>query len=143
MAERRRYSGPETKGHAAYKLQEVKALVGGQGSPTADRDLRADMRRLAELGLVTISARKITFAISIDQIRVDDASDFFVMWAMLRKGMARRHIPVPRRTLRALAAGFRTADTAYVLGAMLSAVFWHKKEGTYSIDGRLRDAWGR
>ena len=96
MAERRRYSGPETKGHARYTLEELKALVGGKGSPTADRALRADTKRLAELGLADLTEHTITFATSIDQIRIDDVSDFFDMWSMLRKGMARRHIPVPR-----------------------------------------------
>lgn len=141
LAERRRYTSPKRKGHALYGLNEIKKLVGGSGSATADRDLSDDVKRLRELGLVEINASSIAFATSIEQIRLGDTTDFFAMWALMRKGMARRHVPVPRRTLRALAAGFRTADTAYVIGAMLSAVFWHKQDGRYSTDGRLKDRW--
>lgn len=141
LAERRRYTGEQRKGHARFELAEIRKLVGGQGSPTADRDLRADLKRLSELGLVEITLHRINFATSIEQLALEDVSGFFTMWSKLRKGMGRRHVPVPRRTLRALAAGLRTADTAYILGAMLSAVFWHKKEGTYSVDGRLKDSW--
>lgn len=143
MAERRRYSGPERNGHARYGLQELKALVGGRGSETADRDLSADVKRLGELGLVRISAHSITFASSIEQIALEGTLEDF--WAFFQALPNRgRSVPVPRRTLRALAAGFSRAVTAYMIAALIRSVFWHKRPGgggEYRIDGRTKLAW--
>lgn len=141
MAERRRYTGPEgDRVKPLYELKELKALVGGRGSKTADRDLSADVKRLGDLGLVKITPRTISFASSVEQIVLEDSLEDF--WALFQAFPNRkRSIPVPRRTLRALAAGFRRAETAYILAALLRSVFWHKQSGIYRTDGRTKLSW--
>jgi len=51
----------------------------------------------------------------------------------------------PRRTLRALAAGFTRAQTAVVLAKLVRSVFWHRRtpgeEARYRIDGRTKVSW--
>ena len=47
----------------------------------------------------------------------------------------------PRRLLRALAGGFGRAETLYVLGFLLRAVFWKKREGCITVDGRMKGSW--
>ena len=71
MRERRRYTKDATR-KPLYGLDEIKALVGGRGSKKADLALAADIRALARLGLVGITDHAIQFAVSIDQIAVDD-----------------------------------------------------------------------
>jgi len=143
MAERRRYTGPGERGGPLYGLQELKALIGGRGSDTATRDLSADAHRLGELGLVKISPHAITFASPIEQLALEDSLEDF--WAFFQALPNRgRSVPVPRRTLRALAAGFSRAVTAVMLAALIRSVFWHKRPGgggEYRIDGRTKLSW--
>lgn len=143
MAEQRRYAGPERRGHARYRLRQLKRLVGGRGSQSADRDLSADVKRLRDLGLVTITERSITFASSIEQIRIeDDLAGFRDFFQALPN--RRRSVPVPRRTLRALAAGFSRGVTAYMLAALIRSVFWQRQPGgggEYTTDGRTKGSW--
>ena len=144
MAERRRYTGPGERSKPLYGLQELKALVGGRGSSTADRDLSADVRRLGELGLVRIDPHAIAFASSIEQIALEGSLEDF--WAFFRAlPHPRRAVPVPRRTLRALAAGFRRSETAYILAALIRSVFWHRDPpgggAGYRVDGRTKLSW--
>lgn len=142
MAERRRYTSDDrtrpTKPH--YRLEEVRSLVGGRTSPTAERDLRADLRHLAATGLVSVDATTIRFA-----ERAEDLSneiDLTGFWDFFRQLPNRqRTVPVPRRTLRALAAGLRRAETAYVLAALIRSVFWHKETKRYRTDGRTKLSW--
>ena len=141
MAERRRYTAKEHAGCADYNLEELKALVGGRGSKSASYALSADLKRLSELGLVQFSRRSITFAQSFDQITVEDTSCIYAMWAQMHPKTRGRAVPVPRRTLRALAAGFTTADTAYVLATMTRAIFFQVSKGSITTDGRTKDAW--
>jgi hypothetical protein len=49
-----------------------------------------------------------------------------------------RAVPVPRRLLRALAAGLRQADTAYVLAFLIRALHWRAREQRFAVDGRMR-----
>lgn len=143
MAEQRRYTSPERQGCVRYRLEQLKRLVGGRGSTTADRDLSADVKRLRNLGLVAITEESITFATSIEQIQIEDDLDTF--WDFFRAlPNRRRSVPVPRRTLRALAAGFSRGATAYMLAALIRSVFWHKRRGgggEYNIDGRTKGSW--
>lgn len=141
MAERRRYTGSGgDRVKPLYELQELKALVGGRGSKTADRDLSADVKRLGDLGLVKITPRTISFASSVEQIAIEDSlEDFWALYQALPN--RRRSVPVPRRTLRALAAGFRRAETAYILAALIRSVFWDKQSGLYRVDGRIKLSW--
>ncbi|MEE9391178.1 MAG: hypothetical protein V3W41_01600 [Planctomycetota bacterium] len=123
-----------------FLLQELKALVGGRGSKSANRDLSADVKQLRELGLVAITAHEITFASSIEQIVIaDDLEGFWAFFSALPRPKGK--VPVPRRTLRALAAGFRPAETAFIIAALIRSVFWSKKTGLYTTDGRTRCSW--
>lgn len=144
MAEQRRYTSPERQGHARYRLVELKRLVGGRGSTTADRDLSADVKRLCGLGLVSITETTITFAASIEQIRLED-DNLTTFWDFFQALPNRnRPVPVPRRTLRALAAGFSRGVTAYILAALIRSVFWRKQPGgggQYHTDGRTKGSW--
>ena len=172
MLERRRYTAkPEHSREAprrpSYGLDEIKALIGGRGSKTADTAIKADLKRLHTLGLVSITERSITFATSIDQLALngstDDLSSFWTMFNQLPH--PRRRVPVPRRVLRALAGGFTSGMTAVVLATLIRSLFWHKntmagntgsgkrrsggvtgretgaEEGVYRIDGRTKREW--
>ncbi|MCC7389441.1 MAG: hypothetical protein IT431_11800 [Phycisphaerales bacterium] len=142
MLERRRYTdrvnGPE---RPLYGTQELATLVGGRGSPRALADLNADIRRLAKIGLVRITPHSIEFAVSADQIGVEDLAGF---WAMLEQiPNRRRMVPVPRRMLRALAAGFSRAVTGVVLAILIRSLYWHREGsgGVYRVDGRTKGSW--
>ena len=81
MKERRRYTksedGTRTVGEGGrrplYTLDEVRSLIGSQDNDTA---LSADVKALGRLGLVKIMPHAIEFAVSVDQIAVDDITGF-------------------------------------------------------------------
>lgn len=146
MHERRRYTAREADSRgrrrprqAFYRLEELKGLVGGRGAPTADPELSADIRHLARLGLVKIGEQTIVFATSADQIAVDDLAGFWAMFDQVPNHG--RGVPVPRRTLRALAGGFSRAVTGVMIALMIRSLFWHKEDEDYRIDGRTKGSW--
>jgi len=143
MAERRRYSKAAER--PLYGLDEIKALVGGRGTKTADRDLSADVKALGRIGLVKISAHAIDFAVSVDQIAVENVSGFWAMFESIDN--RRRTVPVPRRTCRALAGGLRPAMMAVMIALMIRGLYWHRprkeagEQGGYRVDGSTKRAW--
>lgn len=144
MAERRRYtardsSGPGGRRQPTYGIEEIKSLVGGRGSKTADAALRADVKRLGQLGLVVIADHAIDFAVSIEQLGVDDTASFWTMFEQMRHKL--RSVPVPRRVLRAMAAGFTRGMTAVAIATMIRSLFWHKSQNAYRVDGRTKREW--
>ncbi|MCA9274263.1 MAG: hypothetical protein KDA31_14605 [Phycisphaerales bacterium] len=139
MAERRRYTKPGGRTKASYSLDELKAIVGGRGSESADAALNADIRRLARLGMVSISGHAIGFAEAIDDIELEDVSGFHAMMAKLPH--PDRTVPVPRRVLRATAAGFTRGMTAVVLAMLIRSLFWHRDRGAFRVDGRTKREW--
>ena len=140
MAERRRYADPANGPlRPEYGLEELKALVGGRGSESAAAELSADVTRLRRLGLVKITKHAIEFAVSVDQIAVDDVAGFWSMFNQLPH--PRRSVPVPRRMVRALAAGFTRGVTAVVIAMLIRSLFWHKETGEYRTDGRTKREW--
>ena len=140
LAERRRYTSPEHRGaKPLFTLDELARLVGGRGDPKALRELRADVRALRGLGLVSISKHAITFAVSADQVTVDDISGFWSIFNEMPN--RRRSVPVPRRLLRALAAGFSRAVTALIIAVLIRGLFWHKQSKDYRTDGRYKLSW--
>lgn len=150
MSERREYmpeptarSGQDRARKPRYRLGELQGLVGGRGSASAAAELQADIRGLAKLGLVRMTASAITFAQSIEQIKLEDVSGFWTMFRRMPNG--RRAVPVPRRTLRALAAGFGRAETGVILALLIRSVFWHRESsggvGRFRVDGRTKGSW--
>ena len=143
LHERRRYTAPEHRGCAHYRTEELASLVGGRGSETALRALRTDVRHLAAIGLVEIGEKAIRFAESAEQLTGDlDLSRFWDFFSQLPN--RNRTVPVPRRTLRALAAGFSRAVTGVMLAMLLRSVFWKRTRGgggEYTTDGRAKLAW--
>ena len=148
--DRRRRSPQSSRTHALYRVEEIAALVGGKGSKGNEHSsrtlssLRADIRHLAKLGLVTIEAHCITFAISIDEIRVDEVGGFWTMFNQIPN--ARRTVPVPRRSLRALAGvgelvGGSKAVSGVMLAMLIRSLFWHKESASYRVDGRTKASW--
>jgi len=135
MAERREYS----EARPTYSLEELKYLVGGRGSQRADADLSADVKKLGRLGLVKIRRRTIEFARSVEELKIEDVEGFNALLEQMPH--PRRVVPVPRRTLRALAAGFGRGVTAVMIATMIRSLFWHRKDDTYRVDGRTKGSW--
>jgi len=120
-------------------LRPDQFLGGRSGSPSADAELFADVRRLGRLGLVAITDHAIEHAVSIDQLAVDDVAGFWTMFNRLPH--PRRSVPVPRRVVRALAAGFSRGVTAVVIATLIRSLFWHKEHEAYRTDGRTKREW--
>lgn len=144
MHERRRYTKSEEGGRPrtpSYTLDEIKALIGSQA---VDADLSADVKALGRLGLVKIGSRSIEFAVSIDQIALDDVAGFWAFFDQLPN--SRRKVPMPRRTVRALAKGFTRGVSAMMIAMLIRTLYWHRTggedgQGGYRIDGRTKCSW--
>lgn len=142
MAERRSACSATTlrslRKQPSFALDELSALVGGKSRGEALLALQGDLRRLKAVGLATLSAHQIDFATAIDQITVPDVSGFHAMLAQFQNRS--RAVPVPRRMLRALAAGFGRATTGVVIAMLIRSLFWHNERG-YRVDGRTKGSW--
>jgi hypothetical protein len=137
-----------------YGVEELRPLI-GRDTPLAE--LRADVRALSRIGLALMDEQAITFAVSIDQITLpagpaeegredhDPLDGFWTMLSSIPKANRRRAIPVPRRTLRALAGGFSRGTTAVMLAMLIRCLFRHGgaagQGGRYRIDGRTKGSW--
>lgn len=140
MAEQRRYTEDSKGGRKpSYKLEQIRSLVEGRGSASADASLAGDIRRLARLRLVTIEAHTISFAGAIDEIEFGGNSGFCELVGQLPH--PERTVPVPRRMLRALAGGLPRGAAAVVLATLIRSLFWHKKRNAFQIDGRTKREW--
>jgi hypothetical protein len=103
----------------AYTPQELHGLVGGVGG----EHLRASIRRLEALGLLTWSSSTLAFATSPRDIRgVEDFADFFTMHKAITNNC--RRVPVPRQAVRLIAGGCRTAVIATMLGHMIRCLYY-------------------
>ncbi len=107
-------------------LAEVRTLIGG----TNDRLIRDALRRLESVGLVTITPGAISFATSVDALRVDGNPEFAGMIRELsrRVGIRERRLPVPRPMLRYLARGAPATFAATVFGYLIRCVWWRERE---------------
>ncbi len=160
MAEKRRYTKPDPDTgrpkKSLYTIDEIKRLVGGRGSKAAEQSLSRDVKALAHLGLVIISKEAIEFAVCIDQIHLEDVTGFWDFFEQLPN--TGRRLPMPRRTCRALAAGFPTAVMAMMIALMIRSLYWHRHRprnkqegipnvsefsggGDYRVDGRTKCSW--
>lgn len=136
MHQRREYTqqdpGTGQRRRPSYGLDEIVRLIGCSDSKTALAALSADVKQLGKLGLVKIMASRIEFAVSIDEIALDDVSGFWELFDQIKnKG---RTIPMPRRTCRALAAGFSKAVMGTMIGLMIRGLYWHKPRGQKNTD---------
>lgn len=134
----------------SYGLSELRKLL---GTDAPDKALRADLARLDRLGLATMTERTITFAAGIEQVTLpvsasdaDPWADFHALLDRIPAVNRRRTIPVPRRTLRALAGGFSRGTTAVMLAVLIRCLFRHAGGdggggGRYRIDGRTKGSW--
>lgn len=142
MAERRRYTKAEEGGRKRqpfYTPKELASLVGGRGDTKAEAALKSDVRQLVKIGLIQMNQQTIVFARSPDQINADDLTSFWTFWNEIPNRS--RTVPVPRRTLRALAAGFSMAVTGVLIAMMIRSLHWHKREGEFRVDGRTKGSW--
>ena len=101
--------------------RELHGLVGGVGG----EHLRASLRRLEALGLLTWSSTTLTFATSPTDLRgVQDLSDFHTMHQAIPNN--RRRVPVPRQAVRLIAGGCKASVIATMLGHLLRCLYYRE-----------------
>lgn len=124
-----------------YRIAEIRQLVGGGGGGGKDPEklLRAALVHLENLGLASWDPHAIRFATSPDQLAATDLDNLYEMLRSIP--VLRRKIPVPRRLVRALAAGFGKGATATILGHLLTTLYAHRERGSYRVDGRCKASW--
>ena len=99
--------------------------------------VRGALRRLEKVGLLRWGRGGVAFAISPEQLQVDDLSKF---WLMLDGITNRaRKVPVPRRSLRLLAGGARSSVAAAMLGHLLCCVYYRSRSCT--SEGACKASW--
>jgi len=104
-----------------YTPRELHGLVGGVGGEY----LRASLRRLQTLGLLTWSSTRLTFATDPTDLRgVEDLSDFFTMYQAIVNN--RRRVPVPRHTVRLIAGGLKATVIATMLGHLIRCLYYRE-----------------
>lgn len=136
-AERAGANGQKTRPH--YQVEEVARLIGSCRSSGVLADLRTDIRHLKRTGIVAVDEHTITFASTIEDLTVSDVSDFHAMFGRIPN--RQRRVPVPRRTLRALARGQSRAVTGVMLAMLIRSLYWHRESSRYRVDGRTKGSW--
>jgi len=131
-------NGPET---VYFPALEALKLLGEQVDDKGLASVRSDFRRLCRLGLIDDSGTRFKFAKTFapGSISQDDSEDFLAFFDAMPN--RRRTVPVPRRTLRALAGGFTRAITGVMLAYLIRSLHWQKHENRYRIDGRTKGSW--
>src|SRR5206468_2611134 len=87
--------------------------------------LRASLRRLQTLGLLTWSSTRLTFATDPTDLRgVEDLSDFFTMHQAIVNN--RRRVPVPRQAVRLIAGGLKASVIATMLGHLIRCLYYRE-----------------
>jgi len=105
-----------------YTPQELHRLVGGVGG----EHLRASLRRLDALGLLTWSNTTLTFATSPTDLRgLEDLAGFFTMYQAIPNH--HRRIPVPRQAVRLIAGGLKASVIATMLGHLLRCLYYREQ----------------
>ena len=105
-----------------YTPKELHGLVGGVGG----EHLRASLRRLHTLGLLTWSSTRLTFATAPTDLRgVEDISDFFTMHQAIVNN--HRRVPVPRQAVRLIAGGLKASVIATMLGHLLRCLYYREQ----------------
>src|SRR5712691_11297818 len=105
-----------------YTPRELHGLVGGVGG----EHLRASLRRLEALGLLTWSNTTLTFATSPTDLRgLEDLAGFFTMYQAIPN--PHRRIPVPRQAVRLIAGGLKASVIATMLGHLLRCLYYREQ----------------
>jgi len=105
-----------------YTLRELHGLVGGVGGEY----LRASLRRLEALGLLTWSNTKLTFATSPTDLHgMNDCFGFFTMSQAIPNH--HRRVPVPRQAVRLIAGGLKASVIATMLGHLLRCLYYREQ----------------
>lgn len=141
MHERRKYTSAEKRGRAPHFTTEEVASLLKITSERGKREVRADVKRLQSLGLVTIEPEEIRFALVISQLTLPHGAPEAFQAFFKAFDHPQRKVPFPRRTLRALAAGMTKSETGYVLAALIRSVFWQDKAKRLRVDGRVKLSW--
>ena len=121
-----------------YTLGELLKLLGSPATKRSERAIRADLRALRNIGLLTFTETLIRHAVTIDDLNLDTIGDLeeFYYDEFFRNRL--RHVPVPRRLLRAISSGHFTKSMAKVaICAIYRCLFWHKDRGLRT-DGRYK-----
>ena len=122
-----------------YTPQEVAKLTGDGDSPDDIKAIRRSVSKLNKIGMVIAEQTSLSFARSPDQINVEDMDGFWKFWQVIRNRS--RVVPVPRRTLRAIAKGFKKSTMGVLLAMLVRSIYWHKREGTIRVDSRTKASW--
>jgi hypothetical protein len=105
-----------------YTTRELHGLIGGVGG----EHLRASIRRLETLGLLTWSSTKLTFGTSPSDLQgVHDLSGFHTMHQAIPNHF--RRVPVPRQAIRLIAGGCRATVIATMLGHLLRCLYYREQ----------------
>src|SRR5499427_1955376 len=105
----------------AYTPGDLHGLVGGVGG----EHLRASLRRLDTLGLLTWASTTLTFATSpTDLRRVHDLTGFQSMLQATPNPY--RRVPVPRQAVRLIAGGLKASVIATMLGHLLRCLYYRE-----------------
>jgi hypothetical protein len=118
---------------AFYTLEELNGLVGGVGG----MHLRASLRRLDAVGLLTWSTSHLAFPKTPDELKVKNTSRLFDMINAVPNHQ--RRIPVPRRMVRFLAGARRRCLMATILGHVIRCLYFRK--GECSSKGCCKASW--
>src|SRR6266581_684308 len=106
----------------AYTPKELHGLVGGGGG----EHLRASLRRLEALGLLTWSSTALTFAtVPADLRGVEDLAGFCTMYHAIPNN--RRRVPVPRQAVRLIAGGLKASVIATMLGHLIRCLYYREQ----------------
>jgi hypothetical protein len=105
-----------------YTPKELHGLVGGGGG----EHLRASIRRLETIGLLTWSTTTLTFATSPGDLRgAEDLSGFHTMHQAITNNS--RRVPVPRQAVRLIAGGLKATVIATMLGHLLRCLYYREQ----------------
>src|SRR6266446_289024 len=117
-----------------YTTQELHGLIGGVGG----EHLRASIRRLETLGLLTWSSTKLTFGTSPSDLQgVHDLSGFHTMHQAIPNHF--RRVPVPRQAIRLIAGGCRATVIATMLWHLIRCLYY--KEHHCLSGGWCKASW--
>ncbi len=100
---------------------EVHSIVGGVGG----RHVRAALRRIERVGLVTFPSGRIEFAAGPDRLAADTLSlDEVLERVDKRASVRRRSVPIPRTMVKYVAGGVSPAVAATMFGHAIRCLWW-------------------